>query len=119
MSIASPEITLKDNRMNEAIAKLYRDQQQLEQIDAHLGGLGEDALRDLARNESARPEFRKDAVRRLMEKSSRHVGHPDLVLFVERINNENQAKEDAKKVSEVPVKEPEKPKSPEKPDVFH
>jgi len=93
--------------MNEAILRQYRDSQQLEQIDAHLGGLGEDALRDLARNESARPAFRKEAVKRLVAVGSRHVNHPDLAVMVEQLKAESPVEKAVEKEEVSAVDSPE------------
>lgn len=104
--------------MNDAIAKLARDAQQIEQMEAHIGGLSEDALRDLARNESARVEFRLEAVKRLIAAGSRHVNHPDLVGLVDQIKYavspevEKPVEEAVPEVKED-VKEVEEPKQDE------
>jgi hypothetical protein len=77
-----------------------------QQRDLHLGHLPGPILRDIARNESASYEWRKEAVRLLLEKKLPEAGHPDLSLFVSEIRGEQEARSEVVAVVESAIEAP-------------
>lgn len=74
-----------------------------EQREAHLGMLSGDALRDIARNESAPYRWRKAAVKMMLEKNFPQVKHPDLYLLVMDVKADQEAHSEVESVVESAI----------------
>ena len=73
-----------------------------EQIQ-HLPG---EILFSLARNESGLPEYRKAAVKIMLDKGFKQAGHPELSLFVAEINKEREAEGEVEAIVEAAIEQP-------------
>ena len=62
-------------------------------------------LLSLARNESGLPEFRKAAVKIMLDKGFRQAGHPELALFVAEINKEREAEGEVESIVEAAIEQ--------------
>jgi len=53
-------------------------------MDNYIASLTPEALRDLARNHAARPEYRRAAAERLVKLEHRHAAHPEVAAVLAR-----------------------------------
>lgn len=60
-------------------------------------------LRDLARNESADPRWRKAAVLLMLEKGYKEVNHPDLAAILMDVRAEHEAKTEVESIVESAI----------------
>lgn len=74
-----------------------------EQREAHLGTLSGDALRDIARNESAPYRWRKAAVKIMLDKGFPQVNHPDLYLLLMDVKADKDAHNEVESVVESAI----------------
>ena len=77
--------------------------QTVSQQIEHLPG---EILFSLARNESGLPEFRKAAVKIMLDKGFKQAGHPELSLFVAEIRKEQEAEGEVEAIVEAAIEQP-------------
>jgi len=72
----------------------------------HIGGLTPEVLRDIARNESASREWRKAAVKFLMERNHPFANHPDMRELLAELVKEKEAELEVAAVVESAIEGP-------------
>lgn len=72
-------------------------------INETLDPLPANILLDVARNESASPEWRKAAVRLMRKKGYKQADHPELILFVREIEKDEMAEQEVIAVVESAI----------------
>lgn len=72
-------------------------------------------LRDIARNPSTDPRWRKEAVRLMLERGDKEVNHPDLVLLVGEVQTDLEARSEVQAAVESAIEAPIDPVVPPPP----
>lgn len=72
----------------------------------HIGNLTPEVLRDIARNESAAREWRKAAVKFLLDRGHEYANHRDLSEILAEIKSEREAEDEVRAVVESAIEAP-------------